>query len=68
MQPANDLVPLALFVVRVVRLVVEHDHRPAAIDDALVEVFDSRGLRGRLWPEHGRQFLRLVIARSFCRS
>ena len=31
MRAADDLVPLAFFVVRVVRLVVQHDHRPAAI-------------------------------------
>src|SRR5437764_1116952 len=48
---------------RMVGFVVQHDDRPAAIDNALSEVLDLRGLRRRLWPEHRGQLPGLVLPR-----
>jgi hypothetical protein len=47
-QAADDLVPLAVLVVRVVGLVVEHNDRATAIHNALVKILDPRSLRARL--------------------
>ncbi len=65
METADNPVPLALFVVRVVRLVVQHDHRAAAIGDAFAKILDPRGLRRRFRPQYRRQLFRLVVAVAF---
>jgi hypothetical protein len=46
---------------RVVGLVIEHDDRPAAADDPLVEILDPGGLRGRPRPEDRGHLLGLVL-------
>ncbi len=46
---------------RVVRLIVEDDHRTAALGDAWDEIFYFLCVRGRLRSEHGRHHVRLIV-------
>ena len=62
-KPADGLVPFALFVVRVVGLVVQHHDGAAAFGDPRQEVFDLLRRRRRLRPQHGRHHVRLVVFR-----
>lgn len=62
MEASDYLVPLALLVVGMVALVIDHETGATPPNDPLVEVLGLGGAGGRLRAEDGRHLLRLVVA------
>ena len=64
MQPADDGVPLAAFIVRMVGFVVDDEQLPRAAGDALGEIDLLYLLGRRPRAQNGRHHIRLILLRA----